>query len=91
METTKKWHEKLHSLVENPNKDKAIRPELVDDDAMFFMDTGTPCIWNSRHMIAKKGQVMMGSFSWASMANASPNSFGAKKAAPAPPVHRILR
>lgn len=90
VETTKKWHEKLHSLVENPNKDKAIRPELVahlvselaDDDAMFFMDTGTPCIWNSRHMIAKKGQVMMGSFSWASMANASPNSFGAKKAAP---------
>jgi pyruvate dehydrogenase (quinone) len=56
--------------------------ELAADDAMFFADTGTACMWMSRHVKGGKDRRIFGSFSWASMANAAPNAFGAQLAYP---------
>jgi pyruvate dehydrogenase (quinone) len=69
---------------------KPIRPEylaatlckLASDDAMFFADTGTAVIWLARHIKGGKNRRLFGSFSWASMANAAPNAFGAQLAYP---------
>jgi pyruvate dehydrogenase (quinone) len=69
---------------------KPIRPEflaatlcdLASDDAMFFADTGTACIWMARHIKGGRDRRLFGSFSWASMANAAPNAFGAQLAYP---------
>ena len=60
----------------------AILDELADDDAMFFADTGMPCVWAARHIHYGGGRRLFGSFTWASMANASPNAFGAQLAYP---------
>jgi len=49
---------------------------------MFFVDTGTACIWSSRHIKGGANRRIFGSFSWASMANAGPNAFGAQLAFP---------
>jgi pyruvate dehydrogenase (quinone) len=49
---------------------------------MFFADTGTPCIWLARHIKGSTNRRLFGSFSWASMANAAPNAFGAQLAYP---------
>lgn len=65
---------------------KPIRPEylasvlrdLADDDALFFADTGTPVIWAARHIRYGPRRRLLGSFSWASMATASPCAFGAQ-------------
>ena len=56
--------------------------ELASDDAMFFADTGTACIWLARHIKGGMKRRLFGSFSWASMANAAPNAFGAQLAYP---------
>src|SRR6202040_2297437 len=56
--------------------------ELAQEDAMFFADTGTACIWMSRHVAGSRNRRIFGSFSWASMANAAPNAFGAQLAYP---------
>jgi pyruvate dehydrogenase (quinone) len=69
---------------------KPIRPEfltatlneLAADDAMFFADTGTPCIWLARHITGSAKRRLFGSFTWASMACAAPNAFGAQLAYP---------
>jgi pyruvate dehydrogenase (quinone) len=69
---------------------KPIRPEFLAatlsevaaDDAMFFVDTGTACIWMARHVNVGGNRRLFGSFSWASMANAAPNAFGAALAYP---------
>lgn len=69
---------------------KPIRPEFLAatlsdvaaDDAMFFADTGTACIWLARHIKGAKNRRLFGSFSWASMANAGANAFGAQLAYP---------
>ena len=69
---------------------KPIRPEflaatlseLASDDAMFFADTGTACMWLARHIFGGRNRRLFGSFSWASMANAAPNAFGAQLAFP---------
>jgi pyruvate dehydrogenase (quinone) len=69
---------------------KPIRPEFLAatlsdvaaPDAMFFIDTGTACMWGSRHLKGGRQRRIFGSFSWASMANASPNAFGAQLAYP---------
>lgn len=69
---------------------KPIRPEylaatlsdLADEDALFFADTGTPIIWAARHIRYGPHRRLFGSFSWASMANASPSAFGAQLAFP---------
>src|SRR6202521_2437150 len=76
--------------VENGPGIKPIRPEflaatlskLASDDAMFFADTGTACIWLARHIFGGKNRRLFGSFSWASMANAAPNAFGCALAYP---------
>src|SRR5579862_3236004 len=69
---------------------KPIRPEyladtlskLASDDAMFFADTGTAVMWLARHIKGGENRRLFGSFSWASMANAAPNAFGAQLAYP---------
>ena len=49
---------------------------------MFFVDTGTACIWAARHLKGGTNRRIFGSFSWASMANAGANAFGAQLAYP---------
>ncbi len=49
---------------------------------MFFVDTGTACIWAARYITGSRNRRLFGSFSWASMANAAPNAFGAQLAYP---------
>jgi pyruvate dehydrogenase (quinone) len=87
---TNSFHELLQHYVEKGPGIKPIRPEfltatlseLASDDAMFFADTGTACIWMARHVKGGKNRRIFGSFSWASMANAAPNAFGAQLAYP---------
>lgn len=78
-----------HYVVKGPGI-KPIRPEylvatlssLAAPDAMFFLDTGTACIWGARHIKLASNQRLFGSFSWGSMANAAPHAFGAQLAYP---------
>src|SRR6266481_4453035 len=87
---TREFHELLQHYVDKGPGIKPIRPEflaatlseLADPDAMFFADTGTPCIWLARHIQGGQSRRLFGSFSWASMANAAPNAFGAQLAFP---------
>jgi pyruvate dehydrogenase (quinone) len=87
---TNSFHDLLQHYVDKGPGIKPIRPEflaatlseLASDDAMFFADTGTACIWLSRHITGARNRRLFGSFSWASMANAAPNAFGAQLAYP---------
>jgi pyruvate dehydrogenase (quinone) len=87
---TESFHKLLQHYVEKGPGIKPIRPEflaatlseLASDDAMFFADTGTACIWLARHIRGGKNRRLFGSFSWASMANAAPNAFGCALAYP---------
>ena len=87
---TERWRKRLGHYVTKGPGIKPIRPEyvaatlseLADDDAIFTVDTGTPCIWSARHIDYGRDRRMFGSFSWASMATASPNAFGAALAFP---------
>jgi pyruvate dehydrogenase (quinone) len=87
---TKSFHELLQHYVMKGPGIKPIRPEflaatlshLASDDAMFFADTGTACMWLARHINGGRNRRLFGSFSWASMANAAPNAFGAQLAYP---------
>jgi pyruvate dehydrogenase (quinone) len=80
----------LRHYVEKGPGIKPIRPEflaatlseLASDEALFFVDTGTACIWAARHLKGGTNRRIFGSFSWASMANAAPNAFGAQLAFP---------
>ena len=87
---TKSFHDLMqHYVVKGPGI-KPIRPEflaatlsdLASDDALFFVDTGTACMWSARYFKGSKNRRIFGSFSWASMANAAPNAFGAQLAYP---------
>jgi pyruvate dehydrogenase (quinone) len=87
---TKSFDELLqHYVVKGPGI-KPIRPEflaatlsdLAAADAMFFADTGTACMWLARHIKGGRDRRLFGSFTWASMANAAPNAFGAQLAYP---------
>ena len=90
VEKTDHFNKRLQHYVTKGPAIKPIRPEyvaavldeLADDDAMFFADTGTPCIWAARHIHYGPGRRLFGSFTWASMASASPNAFGAQLAFP---------
>jgi pyruvate dehydrogenase (quinone) len=90
LEETREFRELLQHYVDKGPGIKPIRPEflaatlseLADPDAMFFADTGTPCIWLARHIQGGPNRRLFGSFSWASMANAAPNAFGAQLAFP---------
>ena len=87
---TRGFDELLSHYVDKGPGIKPIRPEylaatlsaLASDDAMFFADTGTACIWLARHINGGTNRRLFGSFSWASMANAVPNAFGAQLAYP---------
>jgi pyruvate dehydrogenase (quinone) len=87
---TTSFGELLQHYVEKGPGIKPIRPEflattlseLASEDAMFFADTGTACIWLARHVKGGTNRRIFGSFSWASMANAAPNAFGAQLAFP---------
>jgi pyruvate dehydrogenase (quinone) len=87
---TNRFHELLQHYVEKGPEIKPIRPEylaatlsgVAADDALFFADTGTACMWISRHISGGRDRRIFGSFSWASMANAAPNAFGAQLAFP---------
>src|SRR5271155_665557 len=87
---TESFRRLLGHYVEKGPGIKPIRPEflaatlseLASDDAMFFADTGTACIWLARHIYGGKNRRLFGSFSWASMANAAPNAFGCALAYP---------
>lgn len=87
---TESFAELKGHYVENGPGIKPIRPEylaatlsrLASDDAMFFADTGTAVMWLARHINGGKNRRLFGSFSWASMANAAPNAFGAQLAYP---------
>jgi pyruvate dehydrogenase (quinone) len=82
---TQHWLHKLERYVSRGPGIKPIRPEflaatisdLADDDAYFFIDTGTPCMWAARHIRGAHGRRFMGSLTWASMASAAPYGFGA--------------
>jgi pyruvate dehydrogenase (quinone) len=90
LEATDSFAQLLQHYVEKGPGIKPIRPEflaatlseLASDDAMFFADTGTAVIWLARHIKGGRGRRLFGSFSWASMANAAPNAFGAQLAYP---------
>lgn len=83
---TNSFHELLQHYVNKGPDIKPIRPEylaatlndLASDDAMFFADTGTAVIWLARYISGGRNRRLFGSFSWASMANAAPNAFGAQ-------------
>jgi pyruvate dehydrogenase (quinone) len=87
---TRDFYELLNHYVDKGPGIKPIRPEflaatlsdLASDDAMFFADTGTACIWAARHIKGGPNRRLFGSFSWGSMANAAPNAFGAQLAYP---------
>ena len=87
---TRSFHHLLQHYVDNGPGIKPIRPEFLaatlsdvaSEDAMFFADTGTACMWLSRHIKGGRNRRLFGSFTWASMANASPNAFGAQLAYP---------
>jgi pyruvate dehydrogenase (quinone) len=87
---TREFDELLNHYVEKGPGIKPIRPEyltatlsdLASDDALFFADTGTPCMWTARHIKGATNRRLFGSFSWGSMANAAPNAFGAQLAFP---------
>ena len=89
-EKTGHFHKTLQHYVTKGPRLKPIRPEylaavlseLADDDAIFTADTGTACIWAARHIQYGPNRRLFGSFSWASMASASPNAFGAQLAFP---------
>jgi pyruvate dehydrogenase (quinone) len=87
---TNSFHDLLQHYVDKGPDIKPIRPEflaktlsdLASDDALFFADTGTAVIWLARHISGGRNRRLFGSFSWASMANAAPNAFGAQLAYP---------
>jgi pyruvate dehydrogenase (quinone) len=87
---TNSFHELLQHYVDKGPGIKPIRPEflaatlseIASEDAMFFADTGTAVIWLARHIKGGRNRRLFGSFSWASMANAAPNAFGAQLAFP---------
>jgi pyruvate dehydrogenase (quinone) len=90
IEETQSFHDLLQHYVDKGPGIKPIRPEFLiatldevaADDAMFFVDTGTACIWTARYLTPSRNRRVFGSFSWASMANAAPNAFGAQLAYP---------
>jgi pyruvate dehydrogenase (quinone) len=87
---TERFHARMRHFVDKGPHIKPIRPEylaatlstLAAEDALFFADTGTAIIWAARLIEYGANRRLFGSFSWASMANASPNAFGAQTAFP---------
>ena len=89
-EETERFSKRLQHYATKGPDIKPIRPEyvaaslneLASNDALFFADTGTPVIWAARHIQYGGQRQLFGSLTWASMASASPNAFGAQLAFP---------
>lgn len=87
---TDSFHHRMQHYVTKGPQFTPIRPEYLAsvldeeaaEDALFFADTGTAVIWAARHIHYGPRRRLFGSFSWASMANAAPNAFGAQLAFP---------
>jgi pyruvate dehydrogenase (quinone) len=87
---TREFDELLSHYVDKGPGIKPIRPEylaatlsaVAADDATFFADTGTACIWMARHIKGGAKRRFFASYSWASMAQAAPNAFGVQLAYP---------
>jgi pyruvate dehydrogenase (quinone) len=87
---SKDWDADLNHYVERGPEMSPIRPEylvaaidrIAAGNAFFSVDTGTPCIWAARYLHATRHRSIFGSFTWASMACAAPNAFGAQLAHP---------
>ncbi|HXO10339.1 MAG TPA: thiamine pyrophosphate-dependent enzyme [Solirubrobacteraceae bacterium] len=90
LKTTEEWRKNMSHYVTRGPDLTPIRPEylvsvideLASDDAAICTDTGTACIWTARYITAKQNRNILGSFSWASMANAMPNTIGVALAYP---------
>jgi pyruvate dehydrogenase (quinone) len=90
VELTAKWHKKMgHYVTRGPGLDRirseylvSTLSELAADDAAFTVDTGTACIWAARYVRAARGRNILGSFNWATMANAMPYAMGVATACP---------
>ena len=80
----------MNAYMEGNDKESPIRPEQLTtalnkyaaSDAVFTVDTGTPCIWSARFLCATMGRSMIASFNHGSMANAMPMAMGAQKEYP---------
>ena len=87
---TEQWRKRMRHYVTRGPGLKRIRPEflvstldeLASDHAVFTVDTGTACIWAARYVTAKPGRNILGSFNWATMANAMPYAMGVAIAVP---------
>jgi pyruvate dehydrogenase (quinone) len=90
LHVTERFRERIDHYVTRGPRLNRIRPEylvstideLAADDAVFTVDTGTPVIWAARYVTAKPGRNILGSFAWASMANAMPYAMGIALAFP---------
>ena len=94
LEASLKRHAKdvkdMNAYMEGNDKESPIRPEQLStalnkyaaSDAVFTVDTGTPCIWSARFLCATMGRSMIASFNHGSMANAMPMAMGAQKEYP---------
>ena len=80
----------MNAYMDGNDKESPIRPEQVTTavnkyaapDAVFTVDTGTPCIWSARFLCSTLGRKTLASFNHGSMANAMPMAIGAQKAYP---------
>lgn len=90
LKISEQWATRLNEYVVGGESRTPIRPEyvaatlndLMSDDAVITADTGTPVMWTAHNIVFRGDRRLFGSFSWASMANASPNAFGIAKADP---------
>ena len=90
VDETVRWRSKMGHYVSRGAKLKRIRPEylvatldaVAADDAVFTVDTGTACIWAARYVTAGPDRHILGSFNWATMANAMPYAMGVDFACP---------
>lgn len=90
LKITERWRGRLRRYVDGGEQRTPIRPEyltalldeMLDDDALVAVDTGTPVIWAAHHLTFGGHRRHIASYSWASMANASPQAFGAWKVDP---------
>lgn len=90
LKTTQHWAKDLRAYVDRGESRSPIRPEylaatldeLMADNAVVSLDTGTPAMWGSHQITYGGDRRAVGSLSWASMACASPYAFGAWKADP---------
>lgn len=85
LEATEHEVRRMNHYVVDGTTRLPIRPEylvsvldrLASDSAIFSIDTGTACIWAARYLRTSPERRILASYSWASMATASPKAFGA--------------